>query len=458
MMLGPHDPEPARLRAFGAAPAIPPAVELRPPRMTRALLVMLGVYFAMTWIAGGPEDIAVMLAFGANYGPLVADGDLWRLVTSVFLHGGILHLALNAYALYFRGRNLEAFYGPWGLLVFFLGSGIGGSAASAAFSHNISVGASGGIFGLLGASLVFAFRFRGVLPKRVTTIMGTALVPWIVLNLVSGYFVPVVDMNAHWGGLVSGGLLAFLISPVVFAPRSPAAPPRDAPPLAASLCLSLLVVSFLSAGQNIFAMRGESGAILDPRVATGLPDMDRERILERIDDAVEKDPNDASLLTMRAQLQSASGNWLEAIRDYQKILELEPNDANSLNNLAWVLLEEAPEELRNRTEAERLVGRAIELDPENSYALGTYGTVLLRRGEAGRAAEYLERALKSKRPKLDEATDRFLLSIALARSGRFAAAESVLARAREEDPANRYRAEAEIAVEGGARRPSGSAL
>ena len=431
-------------------------VVLRPPHMTWALLVTILVYFAMTWIAGGPDDIAVVLAFGANYGPLVKDGDLWRLVTSVFLHGGILHLLLNGYALYFLGRNLEAFYGPWALFVFFLGSGVAGALASAFFSSNISVGASGGIFGLLGASLVFAFKHRGILPRRVTTVMGTALIPWVVLNLISGYFVPVVDMNAHWGGLVAGALLAFFIQPVTLM-EARGLSRHQAPPLLASLCLSLFIVSFAAAGRNIFLMRGENGAILDPRVANGLPDLDRREILDQINDAIRRNPEDASLLSMRAQLQTASGNWIEAIQDYQHVLALNPNDANSMNNLAWVLLEEAPDELRNRTEAERLAQKAVTLDPENSYALGTYGTVLLRRGEAREAVSYLERALARNRPHTDEATDRYLLSIALARSGSFEKAESALNQALHEDPENRYRPEAEAAVQK-IHEPSGDSL
>src|SRR6185503_8602009 len=156
------------------------------------------------------------------------------------------------------------------------------------------------------------------------------------------------------------------------------------------------------------------------------PDLNRREILDQINEAIRKNPEDSSLLSMRAQLQTASGNWIEAIQDYQRVLQLNPNDANSLNNLAWVLLEEAPDELRNRTEAERLAEKAVSLDPENSYALGTYGTALLRRGDPREAVNYLERALQRHRPQTDEATDRYLLAIALARSGSFEKAESML--------------------------------
>jgi rhomboid protease GluP len=327
--------------------------------------------------------------------------------------------------------------------VLFLGSGVGGSIASAALSQNISVGASGGIFGLLGASLVFAFRFRGVLPKRVVTIMGTALVPWVIFNLVAGYFLPIVDVHAHWGGLVAGSLLACAVPPVAIEEALGRVPP-NAPRLLASACLSLLLVSFASAGRNIFLLRGESGAILDPRVATGLFDLDA---------AIEKEPNDPRLLSLRAQREVTSGQWIEAIHDYQKILALEPDDSEALNNLAWLLLEEAPEELRNRTEAARLAERAFALDPKNAYVLGTYGTVLLRGGDPGQAVTYLEQALAQDRPRIDEATDRYLLAIALARAGRFDDAAGALEAAIELDPMNRYRFEAEAELEPHQRKP-----
>jgi rhomboid protease GluP len=391
----------------------------------------------MTWIAGGPGGQALLLAFGANYGPLVADGDWWRLVTSIFLHEEILHLALNAYALYFLGRNLEAFYGARGLFVLFLGSGIAGSTASALLSNAPSVGASGGVFGLLGASIVFAFRYRGVLPKRIVTIMGTALVPWIALNFGMSYFLPAIDVHAHWGGLVGGALLALVVRPAAL-DEAFGRPARDLRFLT-SLGLSILIVSFAAAAQNMFALRSEAGVLLDPRIATDLPD-------QNLDGAIESDPTNTALLSMRAQREVAAGDWIEAIRDYQKILTLEPESAESLNNLAWLLLEEAPEELRNHTEAGRLAERAIALAPENAYVLGTYGTVLLRRGDPREAAAYLERALAEDRPKLDEATDRYLLATALARAGRFEEAERVLRDAVRQDPENRYRLEAEEAV------------
>src|SRR5262249_4273815 len=158
--------------------------------------------------------------------------------------------------------------------------------ASARFSHAISVGASGGIFGLLGASVVFAFRWREKLRSmflsRVTRVMGTALLPWVGLNLALGVLVPRIDIAAHLGGLLGGALLAVVLVPDALDEAVGPKPPF--PRLIASVCASLLLVSFAAAGTNIFRMRGQEGPILDPRVVAALMDMDRHDALRTLDD------------------------------------------------------------------------------------------------------------------------------------------------------------------------------
>ena len=103
-------------------PAFPPGdvdIFLYPPTVTYVLLGALATYYAMTWIAGGasnpltPIDLASAIAFGANFWPLVAGGDFWRLSASIFLHANILHLGMTSLAVFFLGRNVEAFFGPW---------------------------------------------------------------------------------------------------------------------------------------------------------------------------------------------------------------------------------------------------------------------------------------------------------------------------------------------------------
>ncbi len=421
-------------------------VLLRPPRATQALLVAIAVAFAMTMIAGGPGDVRVLLNFGANLGPLVAAGDLWRLVASMFLHANILHLAVNGYALWVLGRNLEAFYGPWAFLFLFVASGVLGSVASAVGSGGISVGASGGIYGLLGASIVFAFRFRGILPKRVVRVMGTWLLPWVVLNVALGMLVPQIDLLAHLGGLMGGAILALGLR----APALEEAAGRESPTprILASFTIALLAVSMVSAGENLLRLKGPHGPILDPRAIPALGLVNPELALAVASEELTRNPRDSTVWSARADVLAELGRWLDAIRDYQTALDLDPGDPGTLNNFAWLLLERAPEGLRNWTEAGALAARALEAAPDNPYVLGTYGTWLLRRGEPTEAAGFLRRALLASRPSVPDATDRYLLATALARAGRLEEATEVLAEAAQADPDNAYRPEAEEARRG----------
>ncbi len=149
----------------------------------------------------------VFLLFGAQYGPLVSQGQWYRIITAMFMHGGFLHLAFNMYALYILGSNAEALYGTYKFLSFYLLSGIVGNIATQIFYYDsLSVGASGAIFGLVGA--LFGAGFRKDTPFYVKPLTGTALLPMIILNIVLG-FMPGSGINnaAHIGGLVTGMIL-----------------------------------------------------------------------------------------------------------------------------------------------------------------------------------------------------------------------------------------------------------
>jgi membrane associated rhomboid family serine protease len=139
----------------------------------------------------------------------VASGEYYRLITSAFLHGGFLHLALNMYALYLFGPEIEAALGRWRFTALYLVSAVGGSVVSYTFGQPFqpSVGASGAVFGLLGAYFVILRRLR-----RDTT----PLLVLLAINLVLGFTVARIDWRAHLGGLVVGALIALAIA---YAPK-----------------------------------------------------------------------------------------------------------------------------------------------------------------------------------------------------------------------------------------------
>ena len=171
------------------------------PVVTYALIIVNILVFVAMYIFGkGSEDALTLLRFGANYPILVRAGDYYRLITSAFLHIGLLHLIFNNYALYVIGSQLESFLGKAKFLVIYLVSAICGSLMSMLFSDGISAGASGAIFGLLGSLLYFGYNYRVYLG----TVLKSQIIPLIILNLVIGFVTPGIDNAAHIGGLLGG--------------------------------------------------------------------------------------------------------------------------------------------------------------------------------------------------------------------------------------------------------------
>jgi rhomboid protease GluP len=140
-------------------------------------------------------------------------GEYWRLVMPMFLHGGWLHILGNSYALYILGPIMERVYGYGRYLLMYVAAGIGGALLSMELSKNVSVGASGAIFGLAGAMLVTGYVHRDVIPPRWGRAFGAGMLPFIVLNLALGLSLHGIDNWGHLGGLATGALLAFVIPP-----------------------------------------------------------------------------------------------------------------------------------------------------------------------------------------------------------------------------------------------------
>jgi len=135
----------------------------------------------------------------------VAHGDWWRLFTAMFLHANFLHIAVNMYSLYFVGSILEQLIGRWRFLLLYLASGLAGSAGALVWSPNLpTVGASGAIFGVLGALLV--------LERRGHLATGGQIVALIVINLVITFaFSSYISVGGHVGGLIGGIVLMILL-------------------------------------------------------------------------------------------------------------------------------------------------------------------------------------------------------------------------------------------------------
>ncbi len=180
---------------------------------TVALIAVNVIVFLFLSFRGMTEDGMFLLEHGAMYVPyMIEKGEYYRIFTSMFLHFGFDHLLNNMVILAAIGWNLEYEIGQLKFVILYLFSGLGGNLLSAYWDirvgdYAVSAGASGAIFGVIGALLYVAIRNRG----RIGDISGKGLVFMIILSLYYGYSSGGVDNMAHIGGLVAGFLLSVLL-------------------------------------------------------------------------------------------------------------------------------------------------------------------------------------------------------------------------------------------------------
>lgn len=183
---------------------------MKKPLITYLIMLVCLVLFILMYIFGkGSTYISTLIDFGANAVEYTKRGEYYRLFTSIFLHAGIVHLLCNMYSLYVIGPQTESFYGKLKYLFIFFFSGISGSLLSTALSgvNTVGVGASGAIFGLLGAILYFGYHYRVYLGN----VLKSQIIPIIVINLIIGFSFFGIDNFAHIGGLIGGVFAAMAV-------------------------------------------------------------------------------------------------------------------------------------------------------------------------------------------------------------------------------------------------------
>jgi membrane associated rhomboid family serine protease len=205
------------------------------PQLTYVLIALnVLVFLAQVGTGNGMFDATSGRVFqeGALYGPLVATGDWWRIVTGGFLHGGLLHIAFNMYFVYFLGTLLEPMIGKLRFGALYFVSLLGGSLGALLLSFDSpTVGASGAAFGLLAAGIL-AMRSRGMDP------MQSGLGLTLVLNLGITFLIPGISIGGHLGGLVAGGVAGLLLFEVGERQRS-----MRTPVLAATIGLGVVLAA-----------------------------------------------------------------------------------------------------------------------------------------------------------------------------------------------------------------------
>lgn len=157
----------------------------------------------------GSIDSYTLVRFGAKYGPLLGAGEWWRFLTPVFLHGSIIHLAFNSIVLFDLGPAVEQIYGSQKFFVLYLLTGAAGFVLSFLWHpYTVSIGASGALFGLIGAMIAYGHRHHTSFGDSVKSMY----VRWAIYGLIFGFLMPGVDNTAHLGGLGAGIAFGMLVS------------------------------------------------------------------------------------------------------------------------------------------------------------------------------------------------------------------------------------------------------
>lgn len=178
--------------------------------VTISIMIINIVIFALMYILGnGSENAATLIKFGANVGALTKHGDIYRLITCAFLHIGFLHLLCNLYSMFMIGPTVEYFFGKLKFILIYLYSAIVASLFVLIFQgdNTVTAGASGAIFGLMGALLYFGYTYRGYIGNRIITSVASV----ILINLFIGFTSVGISNAAHIGGLIGGLVISYML-------------------------------------------------------------------------------------------------------------------------------------------------------------------------------------------------------------------------------------------------------
>jgi rhomboid protease GluP len=336
------------------------------------------VFLAMT-AAGGSTDTSVLIQFGAKDNVLVAEGQLWRLFTSMFLHIGVMHLAFNSYALFIEGIEVERLYGRARFLIIYLLAGLWGSLFSFALGKGISAGASGAIFGLFGAMVAYFVRHREIFGtfgrQRLFSLLGV-----VGINLFLGFSNPGIDNMAHLGGLLSGAALGWGLAPDYVARWDGLAGPRvvDRRSLLERSWVIALAVLLLAVGTyGAMTIQRHSPAAFVRQGQRALQGGDLPTAESFFRQATERDPGSVEAQFYLGVALSQQERLAEAVVAYQAALRLSPDLAEAHWNLAL-----AYAGLDRRADAIAELEAFITLSPDSPDAARARAIIADLRGNA----------------------------------------------------------------------------
>ncbi len=316
----------------------------------------VAVFIAMAIASGGVMDFSNLdpRSVGANYGPLTLSGDWWRLLTYMFVHAGLIHIAFNMWCLWDLGRLCESLYGRWTFGAIYIITGVCGGLGRLIWDPRVpSVGASGAIFGLAGALITSFYLGEFSLPREAISGSLRSLVVFAVFNLGFGQIMGGVDNACHIGGLVSGLVLGAVIARMAPDPNAR---------LRRAGVIGMVVLVMLAVGLGVRQWRGEAW-----RVARAFHDAKGDQVA-KLQALTKQQPNLAEAHFALAQAYLAREQYADAEGEFKRVIALQPKNIEAQYDLGLVYLSQ-----KRTDEAKSTFSQILAQDTnsaEGHYGLG----------------------------------------------------------------------------------------
>lgn len=406
----------------GATPSPVPQVTIggvkrvpyRPPFTVTLVGLNVLVFAAMVATGASLMDTSSqVLRWGATFGPLALDGQPWRIITSNYVHGSILHLAVNMWSLWQVGRLSERIFGGWTYSLVYTACGIAGSLASLFRDPmRVSVGASGAIFGLVGALIGALYLGKLPIPKPAQQALLKNLLVVVVINLIYGAQASKIDNSAHIGGLLMGLALGGVLGPRLMEPRDQ----RRAHERMVFVAAALLLVGF---GSYVKETNGYVAAFGSGGHATNQLD----QAISTLEASVARNPKNKVALGLLGDAYLQKKDYPHAESALKRLLQLDPDNLPAKYNLGltyagmeryedarqiftelvqedpndddnWMLLGASLDGLGREQEAIDAYRKAIALNPKNAEAYRELGLAQMKLHQPGAAVASLQQSAR----------------------------------------------------------------
>jgi len=387
------------------------------PRLTQFLVgVNVLVFVAMVARGGSPSGFTTdqSLRWGANFGPLTLSTQPWRVWTSNYVHGGLIHIFFNMWCLLNLGALAERVLGPWTYFAAYSACGIAGSLLSLWWHPmTVSVGASGAIFGLAGTMIAAIYLGKLPFPKESLRGVSRSLISFAGYNLLFG-FLPGIDNSAHIGGLLMGLALGALLGPFLTQP---------AEQRVRTEWVIFIATAFFLLGAGNLVKRLNGYVVPFGRGLTALKMHQATQALPDLEAAARQRPRDALVQGVLGATYLQTKHYPQAETALKQTLALKPGDVAAQydlglvygatgryddarkafatvaerrpkNDQAWLMLGSAYRGLHQPTDAEQAFRRAAQLNTGNYKAYRELGWVQLEQDHADDAVQSFRRALQ----------------------------------------------------------------